>query len=47
VASPSIVGNMNCPIINLSAPSQFKLSAGATELKLGSSATSAKIGANP
>jgi hypothetical protein len=47
VATASIVGNMNCPIINLSPPSQFKLSAGATELKLGTSATAAKIGANP
>jgi len=47
VASPSIVGNVNCPIINLNPPSQFKLSASATELKLGTSATAAKIGANP
>ena len=47
VATASIVGNMNCPIINLTPPSQFKLSAGATQLKLGSSATAAKVGANP
>jgi len=47
VATASIVGNMNCPIINLNPPSQFKLSAGATQLKLGTSATAAKIGANP
>jgi len=47
VATASIVGNMNCPIINLNPPSQFKLSAGATQLKLGASATAAKVGANP
>ncbi len=47
VATASIVGNMNCPIINLTPPSQFKLSAGATELGIGSSATGLKIGANP
>jgi hypothetical protein len=47
VATASITGNMNCPVINLNPPSAFKLSAGATELKLGSSATAAKIGANP
>jgi len=47
IATASIVGNMNCPIINLNPPSQFKLSASATELKIGASATGLKIGANP